>query len=465
MALQLFNTLSGKKEEFKPLNPPEVRLYTCGPTVYDFAHIGNFRTYVFQDLLKRYLVFKGFQIRHVMNITDVDDKTIAGANQKKVALEEFTKQFTQAFHDDLKTLEILPPDEELFATKTIPAMLKMIGELVKKNHAYEKDGSVYFRVASFTNYGKLSKKDLEKNIAGARVDQDEYEKEEATDFVLWKKAKEGEPSWESPWGKGRPGWHIECSAMSLQAFHNETLDIHTGGEDLVFPHHENEIAQSESTTGKKFVNYWLHARHLLVDGEKMSKSKGNFFTLRQLLAKKLDPEAVRYALLSTHYRKQLNFTVEGVNAARQALNRVRDFHANMDVCEVDNAKLGGAVSDLVRQAQASVENAMDDDLNVSEALGAIFEMIKKINAFNLKKIGLQEKTELDVFFQNANQIFGVFHFEDEIPAEVHELVSKRQEARAKKDFKESDRIRDLMKSKGYTVEDTAGSAVKIKKIK
>ncbi len=465
MALQLFNTLSGKKEEFRPLNPPEVRMYTCGPTVYDFAHIGNFRTYVFQDVLKRYLDFSGFKVRHVMNITDVDDKTIAGANQKKVPLEEFTKVFTQAFHDDLKTLEILPPDEELFATKTIPQMLQMIAELVKKNHAYEKDGSVYFRVASFANYGKLSKKNLEKNIAGARVDVDEYEKEEATDFVLWKKAKENEPSWDSPWGKGRPGWHIECSAMSLSAFQNETLDIHTGGEDLVFPHHENEIAQSESTTGKKFVHYWLHAKHLLVDGEKMSKSKGNFFTLRDLLKKNLDAAAIRYALLSTHYRKQLNFTVDGVQAARQALNRVRDFHTNIDVLEVDNAKSGGAVSDLVRGAQKAVQAAMDDDLNVSEALGAIFEMVKRLNALSLKKIGRQEKTELDVFFQNMNQIFGVFHFEEEIPADIHELVEKRQEARTKKDFKESDKIRDLLKQKGFVVEDTAGSAVKIKRIK
>lgn len=465
MALQLFNTMSGGKEEFKPLNPPEVRMYTCGPTVYDFAHIGNFRTYVFQDLLKRYLSFKGFQVRHVMNITDVDDKTIAGANKKKVALQEFTKEFTQAFHDDLKTLEILPPNEELFATKTIESMLKMIAELIQKNHAYEKDGSVYFRIATFPNYGKLSKKDLEKNIVGARVDQDEYEKEEATDFVLWKKAKEGEPSWDSPWGKGRPGWHIECSAMSLQAFQNETLDIHTGGEDLVFPHHENEIAQSESATGKKFVNCWLHAKHLLVDGEKMSKSKGNFFTLRDLLKKNLDATAIRYALLSTHYRKQLNFTVEGVLAARQALNRVRDFHVNISACEVDNAKSSGAASDLAREAQKAVLNAMDDDLNVSEALGAIFEMIKKVNALHLKALGLQEKIELDVFFQNMDRIFGVFDFEEEIPAEIHELALKRQEARAKKDFKESDRIRDLLKTKGYAVEDAAGSAIKIKRIK
>lgn len=464
MSLQLFNTLSGRKEEFKPLHPPEVRMYTCGPTVYDFAHIGNFRTYMFQDLLKRYLSYKGFRVSHVMNITDVDDKTIAGANKQRIALSDYTRGYTDAFHEDLKTLGILSPMVELSAVGTIPKMIDMISRLVEKNHAYVKDGSVYFRVSSFPRYGMLSKKDLEKNIVGARVDQDEYEKEEGADFALWKKAKEGEPSWDSPWGKGRPGWHIECSVMSLSAFDGETLDIHTGGEDLIFPHHENEIAQSECATGKKFVHYWLHAKHLLVDGEKMSKSKGNFYTLRDVLAKGFHPKAIRYLLLGTHYRKQLNFTFEGIQASKEALKRIYDFWSDVCQSNVKETKGTGKVGSLVQKAREAFQNAMDDDLNISEALAALFDFVKEVNLIPSNQVSREERSAVDSFLREVDQVLNVFDLgEVVLPSEIKELIKAREEARSRKDFKTADRIRLEIKAKGYVVED-GGNGVKIKKV-
>ncbi|HNV85598.1 MAG TPA: cysteine--tRNA ligase, partial [Candidatus Omnitrophota bacterium] len=315
MTIRFFNTLTGKKEDFVPLKNGTVGMYTCGPTVYDYAHIGNFRTFIFEDLLRRFLGCAGYVVRHVMNITDVDDKTIAGANRERKTLEEFTAKYIQAFNEDLKALNIREPSCQPRATQEIGEMQKLIGRLIQKDVAYANDGSVYFRVGAFPGYGKLSKKNLEENISGARVDVDEYEKEIASDFVLWKKTKPGEPSWDSPWGPGRPGWHIECSAMSMK-YLGESFDIHAGGEDLVFPHHENEIAQSEAATGvSPFARFWLHSKFLLADGEKMSKSKGNFYTLRDLLEKGHDPMAIRYALLCVHYRSPLNFTLEGLREA------------------------------------------------------------------------------------------------------------------------------------------------------
>ena len=439
-------------------------MYTCGPTVYDFAHIGNFRTYVFQDLLCRYLASRGFQVKRVMNITDVDDKTIAGALREKVTLQEFTRNFTDEFHQDLNTLNILPPHQELYATKTIPQMLEIIKCLIKKGHAYEKDGSVYFRVSSFPRYGMLSKKDLEGNIVGARVDQDEYEKEEGCDFALWKKAKEGEPSWDSPWGRGRPAWHIECSTMSLEVFDGETLDIHTGGEDLIFPHHENEIAQSECATGKKFVNYWIHAKHLLVDGEKMSKSKGNFYTLRDLLKKGFPPNAIRYLLLSTHYRKQLNFTFGGLQAAKEAMRRVYDFWYN--TCQKYGGinGTGGKVGMLGEKAESDFIKALDDDLNISEALAVIFELVNKVNAVPSEQISTRERTQIEQFLKKVDHVLCVFNLvETELPPEITQLIAARQEARKARDFKRSDQIRLEIKTKGYLIED-APDGVKVKKI-
>jgi len=306
--IRFYNTLPGKIEDFRPLRPGEVGLYTCGPTVYDYPHIGNYRAYIFEDILKRFLIFSGFKVTHVMNITDVDDKTIKGANALGVSLNEYTKKYIDAFFEDIKVLRILPADHYPRATEHIEDMVRMIKGLLDKGYAYFKDGSVYFSLAKFPDYGKLSKINKEELKAGARVETDEYEKESVYDFVLWKKAKPGEPYWETEFGPGRPGWHIECSAMSTR-YLGPTFDLHCGGIDNIFPHHENEIAQSEAYYGQKFVNYWLHCHHLVVNGEKMSKSKGNFFTLRDLLARQIDPVDLRYFLLSTHYRKMLNFTL------------------------------------------------------------------------------------------------------------------------------------------------------------
>jgi len=462
--MKFFNTYSGQLEEFKPLSGNEVKLYTCGPTVYDFAHIGNFRTFVFEDLLRRFLEYKKFKVNHVMNVTDVDDKTITRASHEGVKLQEFTQKYLDAFNEDLKTLNILPPHKQPKATAEVPAMLKLIEKLIEKKAAYVSDGSVYYRVDSFKNYGKLSKKDLKQNIKGARVDRDEYEKEDGSDFALWKKAKEGEPSWDSPWGKGRPGWHIECSAMSMK-YLGESFDIHAGGEDLIFPHHENEIAQSEGATGKPFVKYWLHAKHLLVNGEKMSKSKGNFYTLRDLLEKGHDPMAIRYVLLSVHYRSQLNFTLEGIQAGREALKRIRDFwfeRKNGD----QNQKGSGEAEKAVEEARNKFDSALAEDLNTSQALASIFDLIKKVNLISKNKIGGEENKKIDRFFKEVDSILGILSgemFEGKIPSEIKKLVDEREQSRKNRDFKKADEIRNQIKDLGYVLEDNA-KGVLVKKI-
>jgi cysteinyl-tRNA synthetase len=323
--LRIFNTLSGGIEEFHPLVGNQVRMYTCGPTVYDFAHIGNFRTFVFEDILKRFLKFKGFQVKHVMNVTDVDDKTIrnSGATEPK-KLREYTDRFTQAFLEDCRSLRIEKPDVLVHATDHIDDMVAMILRLKAKGYTYEKDGSTYFKISQFKDYGRLSKLDVEGIRAGARVDVDEYEKQDARDFVLWKASKNGEPYWDTPLGPGRPGWHIECSAMSMK-YLGESFDLHCGAVDLIFPHHENEIAQSEADSEKPFVRYWVHGEHLVVEGERMAKSKGNFFTLRELVSRSINPLSVRYTLLSVPYKRQLNFTFDVLHQAESSLNRIRDF--------------------------------------------------------------------------------------------------------------------------------------------
>src|ERR1700676_3764175 len=322
--IRLHNTLSGKTEAFVPLKEGEVKMYTCGPTVYDYAHIGNYRTVVFQDILRRVLKLRGFQLSHVMNLTDVDDRIIAKAAAAGVSIRDYTQKYVQAFFDDCKTLSIESPDHWIRATDCIDDMVKLIQRLQEKTFTYAGDGSIYYRIAKFPDYGKLSKIDLSGIQAGARVDNDRYEKESARDFALWKAPKPGEHFWDTPIGRGRPGWHIECSAMAMK-YLGETIDIHTGGIDLAFPHHENEIAQSEAATGKPFVRYWLHAEHLLVDSEKMSKSQGNFVTLRDLFAKGYKPSALRFALASVPYRRQLNFTFDGLQQAVSAVDRLRNF--------------------------------------------------------------------------------------------------------------------------------------------
>jgi len=466
--IQFHNTLSGKLEEFKPLNAGDVTFYACGPTVYHYAHIGNFRTFVFEDLLRRFLEYKGFKVRHVMNITDVDDKTIAGAAREEKTLQAYTSFYTQAFLEDMKTLNTLFPEVQPCATDEIPAMIVLIEGLIAKGIAYKADdGSVYYRVSGFPGYGKLSKKKLAGNISGARVDQDEYDKEEGADFVLWKAAKEGEPSWDSPWGKGRPGWHIECSAMCMHHL-GETVDIHAGGEDLVFPHHENEIAQSEASTGKPFVKYWLHAKHLLVNGEKMSKSKGNFFTLRDLLDKGYDPMAIRYALLSVHYRHQLNFTFDSLKEARDVIEKLDNCYFQ---CLSRSQLLGGAgESDfdlgVLSAALEKMEKFLGEDLNVAAALASLQETITVINA-SLAKIPQAGLTACVDFFVKVDRLLGLdIAAVESIPANVKTTLEKYAEARKARDFATSDLMRQKIVELGWLVKDgRPGEPSTVKKVR
>ena len=460
--MKFFNTLSGKVEEFKPLRESEVGMYTCGPTVYGFAHIGNFRAFVFEDLLRRFLEFKGFRVKHVMNLTDVDDKTIAGARAEGKRLDDFTGKYIQAFQEDLKALNILPPNhpaEQPRATREIPAMRALIENLIKKGMAYEKDGSVYYRVSGFPGYGKLSKKKLEQNIQGVRVEADEYEKEEGADFALWKKAKVGEPAWDSPWGAGRPGWHLECSAMSMK-YLGETFDIHAGGEDLIFPHHENEIAQSEGATGKPFVRYWLHCRFLLVNGEKMSKSKGNFYTLRDLLAKGYDPFQIRYVLISNHYRQPLNFTLQGLAAAKEALERLDHFYARVTEGGEGKEKGGEARDEgrgkkIFQRALNRFDETLSNDLGISEALAALFDAVREANQeMDRENFSAADSEAAQQFLEKVDSVLGLgLSADSQIPEAVAHLLKEREAARRRKDFAQSDKIRSEIQQWGWLVKD------------
>lgn len=457
MPLRFFNTLSGQIEEFKSLRDKEAGMYTCGPTVYDYAHIGNFRAFVFEDLLRRFLEYKGYKVRHVMNLTDVDDKTIAGARKEGTGLDEFTLKYIQAFQDDLKTLNILFPNhpgEQPKATKEIPAMIELIQKLIQKNLAYTSEGSVYFRVAGFPAYGKLSKKKLEQNIQGARVDVDEYEKEEGADFAVWKNSKEGEPAWDSPWGAGRPGWHIECSAMSMK-YLGETFDLHAGGEDLIFPHHENEIAQSEGVTGKPFVRYWLHCRFLLADGEKMSKSKGNFYTLRDLLNKGYDPMQIRCVLISNHYRQPLNFTISGLEAAKEALQRLDDFSARAISASVNAQAAGGSLTAIFEKGLQRFDDGLSNDLGISEALAAVFDTLREANQeMDRKNFSASDKESALQFLKKIDSVLGLKISENaQVPAAVLQLIKEREAARHKKDFDRADELRKAIEQLGWLAKD------------
>ena len=377
MSLRFYNTLSGRVEEFQPLEPNKVGMYTCGLTVYDYAHIGNYRTFVFQDILRRYLKYRGYEVRHVMNLTDIDDKTIRNSQAAGMPLRDFTTKYIQAFEVDAQLLNFETPEIVVRATDHIDDMVKLIQTLEQKGFAYTSDGSVYFRVGNFADYGKLSKINLDGMRAGARVDSDEYDKANVRDFVLWKAAKEGEPFWETAIGRGRPGWHIECSVMSMK-YLGETFDIHSGGSDLVFPHHENEIAQSEAATGRPFVKYWLHAEHLIVNGEKMSKSLGNFFTLRDLIAKGYKPTAIRYLLASVPHRRQLNFTFDGLHQAQQSIDRLRNFRYRLTMEEFPAGE-SPEMKARAHAARQAFEDALDDNLNTAEALAAIFDLVRDAN--------------------------------------------------------------------------------------
>lgn len=378
MALRFYNSLSQQLEPFTPQDGKTVRMYTCGPTVYHYAHIGNLRTFTFQDILRRWLRASGFALNNVMNITDVEDKIIRTAMAQGKTLREYTAQYEEAFLEDMATLRLERPERVVRATEHIDEMVDLIQKLGEKGFTYESDGSTYYRISKFPEYGKLSHNDFGGMIAGARVDVDEYEKDDARDFVLWKQKKEGEPSWDTPIGDGRPGWHIECSAMAMK-YLGATLDIHAGGIDLQFPHHENEIAQSEAVTGKQFAKFWLHAEHLIVEGQKMSKSLGNFYTLRDLLELGYAPETVRFLLESVPYRNKLNFTMDGVKAAATAIERLRNFELRL---KTEKFAPGGEAASEERTAAAvgRFREAMDDDLNTAGALGVVFEFLRDTNS-------------------------------------------------------------------------------------
>lgn len=452
--MRLYNTLTRRVEPFEPMEPGKVRMYTCGPTVYDVAHIGNFRTFLAEDLLKRFLLWSGLQVHHVKNLTDIDDRTIARSQREKVSLRELTDKYAALFFEDMATLNCLPADRYPRATDHIPEMLALIARMEANGHTYLSQGSVYFRVASLPEYGALCTVDLSGNLDGARVDSDHYEKESARDFVLWKGAKEGEPSWESPWGPGRPGWHLECSAMSAK-YLGEVFDLHTGGVDLVFPHHENEIAQSRGATGKAPARHWMHMEHLLVNGEKMSKSLGNFYTLRDLLEKGADPMALRYLLLSVSYRKQFNFTFEALDAAKSALGRLRDFAARL-VDAVPAAEANTALRETIHGRRRAFRESLEEDLNSAVALSALFEALRACNAaMDSGALCPGAKAQMAEFLADFESVFGIpLRVEQSLETEVEALIAKRQEARKAKDFKEADRIRDDLKARGILLEDS-----------
>ena len=431
-------------------------MYTCGPTVYDFVHIGNFRTFVFQDLLRRYIKYTGLPLLHVMNITDVDDKIIRNAREAGVPISEYTNRYVQAFLEDIEKLRIEKPDVTPYATAHIDDMVELVLKLRDKGHTYESDGSIYYRISTFGDYGKLSHLDLSHAQPEDRVDSDEYTKENPRDFVLWKARKEGEAYWDTPLGPGRPGWHLECSTMSMK-YLGESFDIHCGGVDLIFPHHENEIAQSEAATNKPFVRHWIHSEFLLVESNKMSKSEGNQYTLQDLMERGCDPLAIRYLLQSVHYRKQLNFTFAGVAQARSAIRRIHDFLIRVGEVPDDRPE-NPDLSQSVAKTRSDFLAGLDEDLNTSVALGALFELIKDTNILlERQEVGTVNRDQILSLFADANQVFAVFETEESQTEdqEISELIQERKEARRQRDFQRADEIRDLLASRGIILEDTA----------
>ncbi|HZV60559.1 MAG TPA: cysteine--tRNA ligase [Candidatus Eremiobacteraceae bacterium] len=475
--ISLHNTMTGKVESFAPQTPGEVKMYTCGPTVYDFAHIGNFRTFVFQDLLRRFLKLRGFKMHHVMNLTDVDDRIIANAAAAGVSIREYTDKFAKAFFEDCVALGIEKPEHWIRATDHIDDMVKLIQRLQQKDYTYPSDGSIYYRITKFPEYGKLSKVDLTGIQAGARVDVDRYEKESARDFALWKSPKQGEHFWDTPIGPGRPGWHIECSAMAMK-YLGETLDIHTGGIDLAFPHHENEIAQSEAATGKPFARYWMHAEHLLVEGEKMSKSLGNFYTLRDLFAKGYKPSSLRFLLASVPYRKQLNFTFDGLQQAASSVERLRNFAARLKQQKFP-AGSSAVMVERVARAANEFDAGLSDDLNAAEALAAAFDLVREANiAMDKDEFRQGDITAVQEFLAAFDSVFAVLEDNDAerlkavgyggpdndpSDAEVEELVQERQAARLRRDFAASDRLRQELADRGILLEDIRDGGVRWKR--
>jgi cysteinyl-tRNA synthetase len=475
--IQVHNTLSGKVEPLVPLKDGEIRMYTCGPTVYDFAHIGNFRTFIFQDILRRFLRLRGFKLTHVMNLTDVDDRIIANAAAAKVGIREYTEKYVQAFFVDCRALSVESPEHWIRATDNIDSMVALIQKLQQKTYTYDSEGSIYYRIAKFKDYGKLSKVDLSGIQAGARVDNDRYEKESARDFALWKAPKPGEHFWETAIGRGRPGWHIECSAMAMK-YLGETIDIHTGGIDLAFPHHENEIAQSEAATGKPFVRYWMHAEHLLVEGEKMSKSQGNFYTLRDLFAKGYKPSALRFALASVPYRRQLNFTFDGLQQATSSVERLRNFAARLKNEKFPAGKQS-KMAERIGKAVDDFDAGLSDDLNTARALAAMFDFVREANiAMDKGEFRQGEVKAAQEFLAMFDKVFAVLEDNDAEKleelgfggdaegtddAEIEKLVAEREAARKRRDFPTADRIRKELAGRGILLEDTKDGSVRWKR--
>ena len=474
--IRLHNTLTNRLEPLSTLHPGEVRIYTCGPTVYDFAHIGNFRTFVFQDVLRRFLRSRGLRLIQVMNLTDVDDRIIQKSAAAGISIREYTERYIQAFLDDMGALHLEMPEEIVRATDHIEDMVTLIERLQQKGVTYTSDGSIYYRISQFPSYGKLSKIDVAGIKAGARVDNDQYEKDNARDFALWKAPKPGEHFWETRIGPGRPGWHIECSTMAMK-YLGETIDIHTGGVDLTFPHHENEIAQSEAATGKQFVRMWLHAEHLIIDGEKMSKSLGNFYTLRDLFAKGAKPSSVRFLLLSVPYRRQLNFTAESLKQAESSVERLRNF-----LFRVKNSKFPEGANPEIEpraaKAEADFDAGLADDLNTALALAAVFDLVRDANTMmDRGELRAQDAPRLVAAMEKFDQILSVLNDDDaerlaklglssEKPrmgaAEIEALIEERNAAKKSRDFKAADSIRQRLAESGIILEDSKDGSVRWK---
>jgi len=456
--IRFFNTLSRQIEEFQPLEAGKVRMYICGPTVWNFQHIGNFRTFIFADIMRGYLKYKGYELTHVFNLTDVDDRIINEAAKQNISIDEFTAPFIQYFWEDFDALGLERPEVTPRATQHIPEMIDIIAKLLENGHAYESEGSIYYRISAFPDYGKLSKINFSGNIAGAseRVDTDKYEKEDARDFALWKLVGPDEhPGWDAPFGRGRPGWHIECSAMSMK-YLGETFDLHGGGMDLQFPHHENEIAQSEGSTGKLFAKYWIHSEFLKIDDVTMSKSKGNFFTFRDLRNQGYSPLSIRYLLLSVPYRKQLNFTFEGLQGAESTVERLRNFRRL-----VRDAKTAYGsdqeTHQLIEKAVSDFEAAMDDDFNTAAALASIHDLVREINTILANdRLGSDDRAAVLNALSIFDSVLGVFGPEEDqmLEADIEALITERQNARHDRNFARSDEIRDQLAAKGIILEDT-----------
>ena len=462
--MNVYNSLTRRVEALRPLEGNTIRLYTCGPTVYNFAHIGNFRAYAFEDILRRVIQFNGFKVKQVMNLTDVDDKTIRGANAAGVALTDYTKTYKDAFFADLKKINIEPAEVYPAATDHIPEMIALVKKLMEKGVAYKsEDGSVYFKVRAFPGYGKLAHIDFDHQQTGLRCAADEYDKENVGDFALWKawEASDGPVGWDSPWGRGRPGWHIECSAMSMK-YLGETFDLHTGGIDNLFPHHENEIAQAEAATGKPFVKTWMHCAHLKVNGEKMSKSLGNFFTLRDVIEKGYTGREIRYVLVNAHYRTGLNFAFSALDDARKSLARI-------DACVEAVKRLAGAdapaakpdnAPDFAKKCLDDFTAAVNDDLNLPKAFAATFELVRHANAaIGAGALTREAAAQVLAAFKRMDEVLGVIFFENAkkdvaIPDDVKAMLDQRAAARAAKNWAESDRLRDALAAQGWLVKDS-----------